>query len=58
MAVLCPRCGREYDVTLFGFGRTITCTCGSRVGLEKRVELTGPGSPAAGGAPRFLADEG
>ena len=37
MAVPCPSCGREYDVTLFEFGRTIWCTCGSRVGVEPRV---------------------
>ncbi len=39
MAVPCRRCGREYDVTLFGFGRTIWCACGSRVGIEPRVRL-------------------
>ncbi len=44
MAVPCPRCGREYDVALFQFGRTIDCTCGSRVGLEPRVRpATEPG---------------
>ncbi len=37
MAVPCRRCGREYDVTLFEFGRTICCTCGNRVGIEPRV---------------------
>ncbi|MEN8184133.1 MAG: Mut7-C RNAse domain-containing protein [Myxococcota bacterium] len=36
MAVPCPRCRREYDVTLFEFGRTLWCTCGSRVGLAPR----------------------
>ncbi len=51
MAVPCPRCGREYDVTLFQFGRTIDCTCGSRVGIEPRVR------PAAEtGEVRFLVD--
>ena len=51
MAVPCPRCGREYDVALFQFGRTIDCTCGSRVGLEPRVR------PAAeAGEVRFLVD--
>lgn len=39
MAVTCPRCGRQYDVTLFQFGRTINCACGERVGLENRIEL-------------------
>lgn len=39
MAIVCPRCGREYDVTLFQFGRTIDCACGARVGLEKKLPL-------------------
>ena len=37
MAVPCPGCGREYDVALFAFGRTISCACGRRVGIEARV---------------------
>jgi uncharacterized protein len=51
MSIPCPGCGRDYDVTLFQFGRTITCTCGARVGhghLLPRLALEG--------APRFLAD--
>ncbi len=51
MAVLCAACGREYDVTLFQFGRTIHCTCGRRVGLEHRVEI-----PVETERPRFVAD--
>jgi len=51
MAITCPRCGREYDVTLFQFGRTIHCTCGARVGLEKRL-----GPPLSRTEPRFIAD--
>ena len=51
MAVPCPGCGRQYDVTLFGFGRTLWCTCGSRVGLEpRRRRLEAPAGP------RFIAD--
>ena len=50
MAVPCPRCGREYDVTLFEFGRTLWCTCGSRVGLAPR-ERRLAASPR-----RFFAD--
>ncbi len=34
MAILCPRCGRQYDVTLFEFGRCILCDCGLVVGHE------------------------
>ena len=29
MAVRCPKCGREYDVTLFEFGRSVVCECGN-----------------------------
>lgn len=50
MAVSCINCGRQYDVTLFQFGRTITCACGRRVGLEHRLNL-----PKTGEA-RFFAD--
>jgi hypothetical protein len=33
MAIACPTCGRNYDVTLFQFGRRIQCDCGSWVDL-------------------------
>jgi uncharacterized protein with PIN domain len=51
VAVPCPRCGREYDVTLFEFGRTLWCSCGSRVGIAPRVLRQGGGAQT-----RFLAD--
>ncbi len=51
LAVPCPACGREYDVTLFEFGRTIWCTCGSRVGLAPRIR-----NPDAPGKKQFIAD--
>jgi len=51
MSVPCARCGREYDVTLFAFGRTLWCTCGSRVGVEPRIRQV-----AAGAEVRFSAD--
>ena len=51
MAVACSGCGREYDVTLFQFGRTIHCTCGRRVGLEHRLSI-----PVPAEQPRFIAD--
>jgi uncharacterized protein with PIN domain len=50
VAVPCPGCGREYDVTLFEFGRTIWCACGRRVGLTRR-EHRRPGAER-----RFVAD--
>lgn len=31
MAVICPRCRRQYDVTLFQFGRGVKCDCGAEV---------------------------
>jgi uncharacterized protein with PIN domain len=51
MSVPCARCGREYDVTLFAFGRTLWCTCGSRVGVEPRIRRV-----SAGVEVRFSAD--
>lgn len=39
MAISCGKCGRQYDVTLFEFGRTIDCACGNRVGSEHRLVL-------------------
>ena len=51
MAVRCPRCGRGYDVTLFPFGRTIQCTCGSRVGMAPADRPLPRGSEM-----RFMAD--
>jgi uncharacterized protein with PIN domain len=51
MAITCTGCGRQYDVTLFQFGRTIHCTCGRRVGLEHRLSIPEPTGP-----PRFIAD--
>lgn len=39
MAILCAKCGRQYDATLFQFGRTINCACGERVGFEHKINL-------------------
>ena len=41
MAISCTKCGRQYDVTPFQFGRTINCACGERVGFEHRLNLSG-----------------
>jgi uncharacterized protein with PIN domain len=51
MAVSCSGCGRHYDVTLFQFGRTITCACGERVGREVEERVLSPPSE-----PRFYCD--
>jgi len=39
MAISCTNCGRQYDVTLFQWGKTINCACGARVGLGNRIVL-------------------
>ena len=31
MAIQCPDCGKQYDVTLFQFGGTVVCDCGAIV---------------------------
>jgi hypothetical protein len=31
MAVQCPRCGAQYDITLFQFGRKVLCRCGTEL---------------------------
>lgn len=51
MAVTCRGCGREYDVALFEFGRTLCCACGQRVGIEPRVRRM-----ASSAEMRFAAD--
>lgn len=28
MAIVCPDCSREFDITLFQFGRPMVCDCG------------------------------
>lgn len=51
MAVYCPACGRQYDITLFGFGRTIVCDCGAVVSAggaaaeESAADGAGPTEP-------------
>ena len=45
MSVRCSACGREYDVTLFQFGRTVDCDCGRRVALDAQVALPSGRSP-------------
>ena len=31
VAIICPSCGAEFDVTLFAFGNTVRCDCGAIV---------------------------
>ncbi len=31
MAITCPRCGSEYDATLFQYGHRVRCACGAEI---------------------------
>jgi HAD superfamily hydrolase (TIGR01458 family) len=42
MAITCHRCGRQYDVTLFQFGRQVQCECGATVDLSRGHLLMTP----------------
>jgi len=42
MAVKCPLCKNEYDVTLFEFGKTINCVCGNIVSLQHKETFRVP----------------
>ena len=33
MAIRCPACGKEYDVTLLQSGRKVVCACGKTLGF-------------------------
>ena len=35
MAVICPGCQKQYDITLFQFGRTLKCECGHIIDLTR-----------------------
>lgn len=47
MALQCPRCRRQYDVTLFQFQRSILCECGEEIDLERghRIAIEPAGPP-------------
>ncbi len=47
MAIRCPKCKREYDVTLFEFGKNITCECGYSLGLKHEELIIGGLSKSA-----------
>lgn len=34
MSIRCPRCGREFDVTLFEYRRTVRCPCGRVLSMD------------------------
>jgi hypothetical protein len=39
MAIICPRCKSQYDITLFQFGRTLKCDCGYSINPNRGVIL-------------------
>lgn len=39
MAITCPKCGAQFDATLFNFGHGLRCNCGAKIeypGAESR----------------------
>ena len=44
MAIKCPQCGAEYDVTLFAFDHKIRCDCGAWVDMAVGHQQTSEGS--------------
>jgi len=48
VAVQCPQCGRQYDVTLFEFQRPLGCDCGAAVDLRTGHTRHEGSAPAAG----------
>lgn len=38
MAITCPRCGKDFDVTLFQFGHVVQCDCGTWVERDRGHE--------------------
>ena len=57
MAIRCPQCGREYDVTLFSFGSTLRCECGARVSALEPHRSPPPPDGAAERVSRRGMDE-
>lgn len=47
MAVQCPRCRRQYDVTLFQFRHGVRCACGARLDLERGHVIEAAAAPPA-----------
>lgn len=54
MAIPCPRCNRQYDITLFEFGRKVICECGEIISTEGVLP---PGAPGRSGAVRTQETE-
>ena len=45
MAVTCPRCGAQFDATLFQFGHRVQCDCGEWVDLGRGHIIMEPTQP-------------
>lgn len=56
MAITCPRCHAQYDVTLFAFGRTVKCDCGQVIQWEQGHVEQRTGEREVGGAERRVPD--
>jgi broad specificity phosphatase PhoE len=52
MALQCPRCRRQYDVTLFQFGNLVQCECGATVDLARGHVVEDEAAEAARPEPR------
>ena len=39
MAYICKSCGKQYDVTLFQFGKSIICDCGELVNVSEPITI-------------------
>jgi len=42
MAIICPKCKKQYDITLFEFGRTLKCDCGYQINPNERAPIEIP----------------
>ena len=42
MAIACPKCKKQYDVTLFEFGRSVKCDCGCVLNPNERAAIDIP----------------
>jgi len=42
MAIICPKCKNQYDITLFEFGRTLKCDCGYQINPHERAPIEIP----------------
>jgi hypothetical protein len=50
MAIVCPRCGKQFDVTLFQFGKQVRCSCGEKVAIPLDREPLSEPRPRSGGS--------